>query len=447
MKKLWQKNWQLNEFIEVFETKEDIVMDQKLIPYDIYCSIAHAEMLTKIGILSAKELIELKKGFKEIFALYNQGKFVLTMGEEDMHTKIENYITQHYGEVGKKMHTGRSRNDQVLVALRLFGKDQLLVIMKETLSLIQLFITFAKRYEFMPMPGYTHMQQAMPSSVGMWAGAFTEGLLDDYKILQNAYEIIDQSPLGSGAGYGVPLPLDREYTAKLLGFKKIQENPIYCQNSRGKLESTVVHALITVLFDINRFATDIMVFTMAEFGYFMVAKELTSGSSIMPQKRNVDVAELLRSKVHVVNGYYQQVLQIGTNLISGYNRDLQDTKKPFVESLLLTKDCILVTKLLLENLTPNEKNMEKGLTKELFATHYALDLVQNGMPFREAYQKTAANLETIEVPDIKKVLRQAKHIGATGNIGIKKIEKTYMVAQKKVQTEEKQLTAVLKKLI
>lgn len=384
--KLWQKNnKKLDPAIEAFETKDDLVLDQKLIQYDVVGSIAHAKMLCKINILTKSELSTLIKGLEEINKLNVQGKFMLEQGDEDMHTKIENYLTQKYGNVGKKIHTGRSRNDQVLTALRLYQKDQLSFVKVELQKLKKDFDSFAKKYSQIPMPGYTHMQKAMPSSVALWAAGFADALSDDLIQLESVYKLIDQSPLGSAAGYGLPLVLDKKYTAKLLGFAKVQENPLYCQNSRGKFDGAVLAFLISVLMDVNKFASDVLLFTTSEFNYFTVSEELTSGSSIMPQKKNIDIAELLRSKVHLVLGNYTQIVSLSSNLVSGYNRDVQDSKKPLIESLEKTLCNLQVTHILLKNLKPNKEALEKAMTSELFATEKALKLVLKGESFRNAY--------------------------------------------------------------
>ncbi|HSA83731.1 MAG TPA: lyase family protein, partial [Patescibacteria group bacterium] len=246
--KLWQKNNQsLNAFIEHFETKDDLLCDQKLIPYDVYGSLAHAKMLHKIKIITKEELQQLEEGLKEILKLNHDGKFLLAAGDEDIHTKIENFLTEKYGETGKKIHTARSRNDQILTTLRLFGKAEIEKIQKEITILLKTFKVFTKKYGTLPMPGYTHMQKAMPTSVAMWIGSFIASLEDDSKSLQAAYNLMDQSPLGSAAGFGVHIELDKKYTADLLNFSKVQENPIYCQQTRGKFEAAVLAAFIQIL--------------------------------------------------------------------------------------------------------------------------------------------------------------------------------------------------------
>lgn len=402
MKKLWQKdNSILDPIIESFETKGDLLLDQKLLPYDVLGSLAHAKMLKKIGILTKEELTKLEKGFKEISDLANNGKFNLQFGDEDIHTKIENYLTEKYGDAGKKIHTLRSRNDQVLTALRLYSKAELEIIQTAVKELIKSFENFNKKYGEIPMPGYTHMQKAMSSSIGLWMESFISSLKDDLNTLKTAYTLIDQSPLGSAAGYGTPIfeeknlfiEVDKQYSAQLLGFKKVQENPIYCQQSRGKFEAFILSCLIQVLLTINKFASDVMLFTTSEFCFFEVSSKVTTGSSIMPQKKNLDLAELLRSKVHLILGNLTQIVSLSSNLISGYNRDLQDSKKPLMESLNITLDSLKVTKILLDNLFPNQEKLASSMTEELFATEKALKLTLQGKSFRDAYRKVGKQYE------------------------------------------------------
>lgn len=406
----------MNAFVETFETKDDLLLDQKLVPYDVYGTLAHAAMLAKIKILTQKELKEIQKGLQKILILYEKGKFLLEMGDEDVHTKIENYLTKQYGEVGKKIHTGRSRNDQVLTMLRLFTKDQIIVVKEQLLSLIETLIIFSKKYGQVPMPGYTHMQKAMPSSLGLWTESFIESFLDDYYYLSQALKIIDQSPLGSGAGYGVSLPLDRVYTASLLCFEKVQSNPLYCQNSRSKFDAAVIGALLQIGLTINKLATDVMLFTTSEYNFFSVPDSLCSGSSIMPQKKNIDIAELLRSKVHILLGFYTQVISLSTNLPSGYNRDVQDTKEALYKSFTLTLFSLQITKVVIENLTPNKNVLQSAMTSELYAADATLVLAQKGVPFRTAYQQVSKNLSSFKKavvqkkPDLRNVLSYEKQI-------------------------------------
>ncbi|NTU73044.1 argininosuccinate lyase [Candidatus Roizmanbacteria bacterium] len=419
--KLWEKKGEkLLKDVELFETGSDIELDGKFAQDDIMGSIAHGYMLSKIGILSSEEFKDAQKGLLEILKLIETGKEKLEFGDEDIHTKVENLLTERAGQVGKKIHTGRSRNDQVLVDMRLYAKRKLLNIWGEHLDLIDELLLNAQKYTSAPMPGYTHMQKAMPSSAGMWFGSFAESLMDSLVTLKAAYELNDQCPLGSAAAYGTTLPLDRELTARLLGFKKVQSNALYSQNSRGKIESVILFALVQQLFDISKLATDVLLFTTSEFQFFKVDDCLCTGSSIMPQKKNVDLAELLRSKVHVMESYLSQVFNGTANLPSGYNRDFQDTKKPFIEGLELAEQSLRVSYLLVHHLTPNEAALKKAMTPELYATAAAYDLVQKGVPFREAYQQIGLHLDELQKCDADEMLKKSTHLGGTGNLLIDK---------------------------
>lgn len=418
MSKLWEKDWKLDEEVEKFETKGDVGLDQNLAKFDVYCSLAHVSMLNKIDIISNDELLQAKKGLLKVLSLIKTGKFTLEAGDEDIHTKIENFVTSYSGEVGKKMHTGRSRNDQVLTDMRLYAKSSLLKIWEETISLSKKFAEFAKEYEFVAMPGYTHMQKAMPSSVGMWSASFAEALLDDLSLIKTAYSLNDKSPLGSAASYGVPLNLDREYAAKLLGFKSVQKNSLYCQNSRGKIESETIAALNSILFDINKFASDVMLFTTSEFDYFGLDEKLCSGSSIMPQKKNADVAELLRSKVHIGLGHYAASLSLSSNLFSGYNRDLQDGKPLIMKEIEITLESLKITGILLSGLHPNAEKMKAAMAPEVFATHNAIIMVAKGKAFRDAYKAVGKKPKDYMPKDIGTTLKNSKHLGGTGNLSL-----------------------------
>ncbi len=424
MPKLWEKGKgrTLDRSVESFETESDIELDQKLAEFDVYCSLAHVKMLNRIGLLADSELALVKGDLLSALSLIKSGKFGLKAGDEDIHTKIENFVTSRHS-AGKKMHTGRSRNDQVLTDLRLYTKESLLKIWGESILLAEAFTAFAKKYEFLPMPGYTHMQKAMPSSLGLWSASFAEALLDDLTIIKVAYELNNSSPLGSAASYGVPLALDREYTAKLLGFGAVQKNSLYCQNSRGKIESLSIAAMNALLLDINKFSSDVMLFTTSEFGYFVIDKRLCSGSSIMPQKRNVDIAELLRSKVHVGLGYYTTSLGIASNLFSGYNRDLQDGKMPLMKSLENTLESVRMAHLLLDGIQPNGKKMRESMTPEIFATHNAMRMVLKGKRFREAYRIAGDSPEGYLPKDLAAVLKDSEHIGGTGKLLLSSYEK------------------------
>ncbi len=387
--KLWQKQYKLNKAVEKFTVGNDYILDQRLVKYDCQASIAHAKMLAKIGILNSAEAKKLEKTLKEIIVADSKGKFKILPQQEDCHTAIENYLTKKLGDLGKKIHTARSRNDQVLAALRLYYKDNL----ENCEGLVKDFLlklkSFSKVYGKIKLPGYTHTRKAMPSSIAMWAGSFADSMSDNLKSLAYAGDLIDQSPLGTAAGYGLPINIDRNFTAKLLGFKKVQQNPIYTQNSRGKFESAILHALAQIMFDANKIATDLVLFSMPEFGYFELPKEFCTGSSIMPQKKNPDVFELLRAKYFVVTSNESRVRSIAGNLLSGYNRDLQLLKDPVFQSFEVTLESLQVLNEVFGSLKVNAENCKTALTQELYATAEVYKLVSRGVPFREAYGKVA----------------------------------------------------------
>ncbi len=387
--KLWQKQYKLNKLVEKFTVGNDYILDQRLVMYDCLASIAHAHMLAKIGILTTSEAKKLERALKEIINLDAKGKFKILPGQEDCHTAIENYLTKKLGVLGKKIHTARSRNDQVLTALRLYYKDNLNVCQGLAKDLIFDLQTFSKIYGGIELPGYTHTRKAMPSSVKMWSEAFIDSMYDNLKSLAYAVDLIDQSPLGTAAGYGLPLKIDRIFTAKLLGFKKVQQNPIYTQNSRGKFESAILHALTQIMFDANKISTDLIFFSIPEFGYFELPKEFCTGSSIMPQKKNPDVLEILRAKYSVVISQEMQIRNIVGNLPSGYNRDFQLLKEPVFKSFEIVLESLQVLSEVFKNLRVNAENCKTALTQELYATEEVYKLVAKDIPFREAYQTVA----------------------------------------------------------
>lgn len=395
--KLWQKTKHLDKEIEKFTVGQDYILDKELVYYDCIASKAHAAMLGKIGILSEAETADLLRGLDRIIELDRQGKFTIALEDEDCHTAIENFLIEKIGEAGKKIHTGRSRNDQVLTALRLYSKVKLrrcLEMLRETTGHIEDFI---RTFGTIPMPGYTHTRKAMPSSVGLWANAFKAAFTDDLDLLQAAVKLVDQNPLGTGAGYGIPLPLDREMTTAELGFAKTQENPIYAQNSRGKFEAFVLSVLSQVMLDINKLASDLVLYTLPSIAYFILPDEFLTGSSIMPQKKNPDVLELLRGKYHEIFAYEIQMKNTTVNLISGYHRDIQLTKEAVIRGFATVLDSIHVTGLIFRNLKVIEENCEVAMTEELYAAEKAYKLVKQGVPFREAYRQIGKQYEKSKV--------------------------------------------------
>lgn len=393
MQKLWQKNkgQRLDEGVEEYTVGEDYMLDRDLVVFDVQGSLAHARMLEKIGILTVLELKKLEKGLREIAALAVAGKFRIEKSQEDCHTAIEVYLTEKYGEVGKKIHTGRSRNDQILVTLRLFSKAKLKEVSALILRLIQSFSKQSKKYRGVKMPGYTHMQRAMPSSVSMWLESFAQSLEDDLIFVSAAQKIIDQNPLGSAAGFGENvLGLDRKFTTRLLGFERVQNNPMSCAASRGKFELMVLAALSFIILDLGKFASDLLLFTTKEFDFFSLPDEFRTGSSIMPQKKNYDVLEIMRGNVGIFLGFQYQIQEVIKNLPSGYNRDFQLTKEPYLKALKLFGSTVAVAARVVENLQVHRSNLEAACTAELYATDEAYRLVKKGMSFRDAYRKVGA---------------------------------------------------------
>jgi len=395
--KLWQKTKHLDKEIEKFTVGKDYILDKELVYFDCIASKAHVRMLGEIGILTDKEVEDLLQGLDKIIELDKEGKFKIALEDEDCHTAIENFLIDTVGDAGKKIHTGRSRNDQILTAVRLYCKAKLrdcLDVIEATIGHIDDFIdTFGE----IPMPGYTHTRKAMPSSVGMWAGAFKDAFTDDLELLKSAIKLVDQNPLGTGAGYGIPLPLDRQMTTEELGFAKTQENPIYVQNSRGKFESFILTVLGQVMLDINKLASDLVLFTLPSLAYFVLPDEFLTGSSIMPQKKNPDVLELLRGKYHEILAHEIQMRNTSVNLISGYHRDIQLTKEAVIHGFSTVLESIHVTGLIFQNLKVIEENCEVAMTDELFAAEKAYQLVQQGVPFRDAYREIGKQYESSKV--------------------------------------------------
>jgi argininosuccinate lyase len=416
--KLWAKGYELDDTVENFMTGDDPQLDQALIVYDCLGSIAHAKMLAKIGILTQKEDEELTQALQEIISLAKENNFVILPQDEDVHTAVENALIAKLGIIGKKLHTARSRNDQILVDLRLYSKDWLKYITSEVLNVCEVLIHFAKTYHDVPMPGRTHFQRAMPSSMGLWAGAFVESMLDNIELLKNAYWLVDQCPLGSGASYGVSLDIDRQYTSDLLGFRAVQNNVLYANNSRGKFESIILSALVQIMNDLSKISTDIIIFCAPEFGYLTLPEKFCPGSSLMPQKRNPCPLELIRAKSATMQGMLFQVLELIRSLPSGYNRDFQETKRPLMQGFELTHVCLQVFAKIFSEMTVNQAQCNKAFTNELFATDKVLTLAKEGIPFREAYKMVAKDLGQVSMLDPKENILSKMHLGATGNLGL-----------------------------
>ncbi|MEY8714072.1 argininosuccinate lyase [Francisella philomiragia] len=386
-KKLWQTETdKLLPIVEKYTVGQDYILDQKLLKYDLQASLAHAKMLYKMKVITKDELNLLKKGLQEIQELLSNNEFRITQDQEDGHTAIEQYLCTHYGEVGKKIHTGRSRNDQSLVMLRLFMIDKIQFLEKTIQENIYTLRSKASKFKNIPMPGYTHMQKAMPTTVATWLGSFADALADTLLLISATSKVINQNPLGSASGFGISnFKHDKEYTTELLGFNRTQDNPVYCAFSRGYFEKLALQTFSNPISIYSRFANDMMLFTMAEFDYFSLNNSYTTGSSIMPQKRNYDLFEIMRGNAKLYQGYLQQITSIIDSVPSGYNRDYQLTKLPFFEAITLIEDTALLFNSTIKDLNVHIDKLEQAMTPDLYATEEVYKLVEQGLSFRDAY--------------------------------------------------------------
>ncbi len=392
---LWAKSTtQVDDTVQRFLAGEDVHWDQMLLPFDIRASIAHARGLVKPGLLTDAQASAMVAALDELAQAHASGAFVLDARFEDGHSAIESVLTERLGEIGKRVHAGRSRNDQVLVALRLYMRDRLDKLVNHLGASASAFLLRAREEEFTPMPGYTHLQQAVPSSAGLWFAAFAEAMIDNAVLAQSTRAWVDSCPLGTAAGYGVPIALDREGVAAELGFARLQVNPMYAQNSRGKHELAVLSVCTQVLLDVRRFAWDVSIFNTAEFGFVTLPDALTTGSSIMPNKRNPDVVELLRAACGRVLGATTEIASV-LSLPSGYHRDLQATKGPFLHAVEHTLSALALVPTVVKGLTLRADRMRQAIQQETYATDRAIELARSGLPFREAYRQVAEQLDQL----------------------------------------------------
>jgi argininosuccinate lyase len=390
--KLWDKGKTLDDTVEKFTVGEDFINDVKLLPYDCTASIAHAKALHSIGILSGDELEKLEGALDEI----RRDGLTIRREHEDVHTAIEERLTERLGDLGKKLHTGRSRNDQVMVDLHLWARDELKKVNEAALLLCRQLNERAGSEPLLTMAGYTHMQRAMPSSFQLLLGSYIESLLDDVDLVRAVRDIEDKNPLGSAAGYGSSLGIDREQTSSLLGFSGVR-NPIYVQ-ARAKHMALYLAPLTNVMKSLERMASDFILFTMSEFAFFSLPDSLCTGSSIMPQKKNYDLLELVRAKSTELHGLAHAVDMMGCRLTSGYHRDFQLTKGPVMKAFEIAWDSLQIMTMVFANLRIRREALEASLSPELFATDRAYELVKEGVPFRDAYKKVASSLDELEVP-------------------------------------------------
>ena len=417
MAKLWDKGYSLDALIERFTVGTDYILDRRLVAADAVASIAHARMLDTVGLLREGDLPALERELREIA---RASPVTIRRDQEDGHTWIEERLVERLGEAGKRVHTGRSRNDQVLASTRLFAREGILAIERSLANAIDALHRLARDHERTPMPGRTHMQPAMPSTVGLWAASYAEALLDAESMLTTAYDLLNRSPLGAAASYGVPLPLDRELVARLLGFAEVHHNVLWAVSSRGQTELALLEALDAIGLVLGRLASDLIVFTLPEFGYFTLPAELCSGSSIMPQKRNPDGLELLRGKAGTLSADADRVRNVVRSLPSAYNRDVQETKEPLLRSIDLTLDMLDVASLTVGRLEVHPGRLRAAFTPELFATDVALERVTAGESFRDAYRSVAADLAAIDARsfDVDEVIGRRTATGSPGNLDL-----------------------------
>ena len=412
--KLWEKNFEINKEIERFTVGRDREMDLYLAKYDVLGSMAHITMLESIGLIGKDELPVLLNELKAIYELAERGEFVIEDDVEDVHSQVEMLLTRKLGDMGKKIHSGRSRNDQVLVDLKLFTRHQLMDLAEEVKTLFDELIQKSEQYKDVLMPGYTHLQVAMPSSFGLWFGAYAESLTDDLLFLQAAYRMTNRNPLGSAAGYGSSFPLNRTMTTELLGFDSMDYNVVYAQMGRGKMETGVAFAIAAIAGTLAKLAFDACLFNSQNFSFVKLPKECTTGSSIMPHKKNPDVFELIRAKCNKLQGLPYQITLIKNNLPVGYFRDLQIIKEVFLPAFDELKDCLQMAAYIINKIEVNDHILDNPMYDPIFSVEEVNRLAAEGMPFRDAYKKVGLDIEAGQFTPNKNI--HHTHESSIGNL-------------------------------
>lgn len=412
--KLWEKSVQVTDEIDRFTVGHDRELDLYLAPYDVMGSMAHITMLHSIGLIADDELPQLLRELKDIYRQAKEGNFVIEDGIEDVHSQVELMLTRRLGDMGKKIHAGRSRNDQVLLDLKLFTRDRLRRVAEAVRRLFRTLQQQSERYRHVLMPGYTHLQVAMPSSFGLWFGAYAESLADDLLLLQAAYRMANRNPLGSAAGYGSSFPLDREMTTRLLGFEGLNYNVVYAQMGRGKLERTVAAALAGVAGTVAKLAFDACLFNSQNFGFITLPAECTTGSSIMPHKKNPDVFELIRARMNRLQSLPQELLLISNNLPCGYFRDLQELKESYLPAFDQLTDCLDMACYIVERISVNDHILDDPRYDAMFSVEEVNRLAAAGTPFRDAYKQVGLAIEAGTFRPDKHV--RHTHAGSLGNL-------------------------------
>ena len=393
MSKLWQKNSKVAASVESFTIGNDQAMDLYLAPYDVLGSIAHTTMLSEVGLLTADEQVQLKNALIDIYKSIETGDFALEEGVEDIHSQVEILLTQKLGDIGKKIHSARSRNDQVLVDLKLFLRAEIISLSNSVQSFFELLQAKSEAHKNDLLPGYTHLQLAMPSSFGLWMGAYAESLVDDMTMLQAAFTVVNKNPLGSAAGYGSSFPINRTRTTELLGFESLNYNVVYAQMGRGKAERITASAMANIADTLARLSMDACLFLNQNFGFISFPEELTTGSSIMPHKKNPDVFELIRSHCNRIKALPNEIMMMTTNLLSGYHRDLQLLKEHLFPALQQLRSCIDMAGLMIQHMEIKKDLLEDAKYQYLFSVEEVNKLVLGGMPFRDAYKKVGLDIE------------------------------------------------------
>ena len=419
--KLWDKGFSTDKKIDHFTVGNDRELDLHLAKYDVIASKAHAKMLGKIGLLTEKETNELVSELDTIAAKIENGTFIIEKNFEDMHSKIEFQLTLALGDTGKKIHTARSRNDQVLVAMHLYLKDELAEIKSMTKTLFDLLLNLADKYKRVLLPGYTHLQIAMPSSFGLWFSAYAESLIDDLYFVDAAFKVADQNPLGSAAGYGSSFPIDRSFTTKEMGFETMKYNVVAAQMGRGKIEKATAFAMANIAATLSKMAMDICLYMSQNFDFISFPDELTTGSSIMPHKKNPDVFELVRGKCNKLQSIPNQLTMVINNLPSGYHRDLQLVKEIIVPAIQDMKACLEIMTFSLREIKVNDGILEDPKYDYLFSVDTLNELVQNGMPFRDAYKQMGKEIDAGTFTPKRNI--KHTHEGSLGNLCLEEIRK------------------------
>ena len=412
--KLWQKSYQVDQSIDTFTVGDDRELDLYLAKYDVLGSLAHTHMLEKVGLLSASDLEQVQKGLKEIYNEIEEGNFTIEPDVEDIHSQVELLLTRRLGDVGKKIHSGRSRNDQVLVDIKMFLRSEVMRVVYSYKELFDLLQELSNKHKDKMLPGYTHLQLAMPSSFGMWFGAYAEAITDDMEVLLAAYNSANKNPLGSAAGYGSTFPLDRQLTTDLLGFDTLNYNSVFAQMSRGKTERNVAFAIAAVAGTLSKLAYDVVLYMNQNFGFISFPDELTTGSSIMPHKKNPDVFELVRGKCNVLQSLPNELMLLTSNLPSGYHRDLQLTKDVIFPAFNKIVDCINITTYMLSQVQVKEGLLDDEKYDVLFSVDAVNNLVVEGKPFRDAYKIVGSDIAEGKFKRPEQLNYQ--HLGSIGNL-------------------------------